>query len=108
MDNLILGLIILFFAGALPCIVFGYLIAVKQKRGLIAGWDESKISNPRAYANLIGYGVLLLGIVISAIGCAWYLGLTDEIGMTVALIVASLIPIPCVVIANKKYGKHRI
>ncbi len=29
-------------AVALLCITGGYLIAVKQKRGLIAGWDESK------------------------------------------------------------------
>ena len=104
--ELTLGLIILFFGGALPCIVLGYLIAVKQKRGLIAGWDKSKVSNPTAFAKLIGYSVLFLGIAIFVIGLAWYMGLIDEIGMAVALIIASLIPIPCVVIANKKYANH--
>ena len=106
MDKQTLGLIILFFGGALPCIVLGYLIAVKQKRGLIAGWDKSKVSNPTAFAKLIGYSVLSLGIAIFVIGLVWYLGLIDEIEMTIALIIASLIPIPCVVIANKKYGNH--
>jgi len=106
MDKQILGLIILFFGGALPCIVLGYLIAIKQKRGLIAGWDKSKVSNPAAFAKLIGYSVLFLGIAIFVIGLAWYFGLTGEIGMTVTLIIASLIPILCVVIANKKYRNH--
>lgn len=106
MDKFTLGLIILFFGGTLPCIVLGYLIAVKQKRELIAGWDKSKVFNPKAFATLIGYSVLFLGIAIFIIGFAWYLGLTDDIGMTIALIIASLIPIPCVVIANKKYANH--
>jgi len=106
MDKQTLGLIILFFGGALPCIVLGYLIAVKQKRGLIAGWDKSKASNPAAFAKLISYSVLSLGIAIFVIGFVWYLGLIDEIGMTIALIIASLIPIPCVVIANKKHAGH--
>jgi hypothetical protein len=106
MDKLTIGLIILFFGGALPCIVLGFLIAVKQKRRLIAGWDKEKVSNPTAFAKLIGYSILSLGIAISVIGLSWYLGLIDDIAMTISLIIASLIPIPCVVIANKKYANH--
>jgi len=93
MDKLTLGLTILLLGGALPCIVLGYLIAVKQKRELIAGWDESKVPNPKAFANLIGYSILSLGILIAVIGGSWY------------LVIASLLPIPCVVIANKKFAK---
>jgi hypothetical protein len=48
--GLTLGFIIMLLAGALPCIVLGYFIAVKQQRGLISGWNESKISDPEAYA----------------------------------------------------------
>ncbi|WP_157812656.1 hypothetical protein [Alteromonas sp. MB-3u-76] len=106
MDGLFFGLIVMVFAGALPCIILGYLIAVKQKRGLIAGWDESKISNPEAYAKLIGFSVLGLGTLIGLIAFIWYLGLVNEIGMTILLCVASLIPIPCVLVANARYGKH--
>ena len=94
------------FAGALPCIAIGYLIAVKQMRGLIAGWDESKISNPEAYAKWIGYSVLILGVLIGLIAFIWYLGLVNEIGMAILLCVASLIPIPCLLVANARYGKH--
>jgi hypothetical protein len=94
------------FAGALPCIILGYLIAVKQMRGLIAGWDESKISNPEKFAKWIGYSVLTLGVLIGLIALIWYLGLVNEIGMTILLCVVSLIPIPCLLIAKARYGKH--
>ena len=106
MDELIFGTAIMIIGGSLPCVLIGYLIAVKQRRNLIAGWDESKVSNPEAYAKLLGYGALLLGILIAVVAFIWYIGMVDEIGMTVALIIASLVPIPFVVIANKKYKSH--
>lgn len=106
MDALFLGLIIMIFAGALPCIVLGYLIAVKQNRVLIAGWDETKISNPEAYAKWIGYSVLILGVLIGLIAFIWYLGLIGELGMVIALCAVSLLPIPCLLFAHYKYGKH--
>ena len=105
MDSLTLGFTILLLGGSLPCIVLGYLIAVKQKHGLIAGWDKSKISNPKAFAELIGYSVLSLGILIAMIGGAWYLRLIGEIEMTIYLVIASLTPIPCVVVAHRKFAK---
>lgn len=106
MNELLLGLILMILAGALPCIIFGYLIAVKQKRSLISGWDESKISNPEAFAKLIGYSVLALGVCIGIIAIVWYLGLVGEIGMAISLFGASLLPIPCLIIANRKYGRR--
>jgi hypothetical protein len=106
MDGLFFGLIIMIFAGALPCIIFGYLIAVKQMRGLIAGWDESKISNPEKFAKWIGYSVLTLGVLIGLIAFIWYWGLVNEIGMTILLCIVSLIPIPCLLIAKARYGEH--
>ena len=107
MAGLTLGFIIMLLAGALPCIVLGYFIAVKQQRGLISGWNESKISDPEAYAKWVGYSVLGLGVCIGIIAFIWYIGLIDEISMTVSLIVASLIPIPCLVIANQKYARRK-
>lgn len=107
MDGLFIGFLIMIIAGALPCVVLGYLIAVKQKRRLIAGWDESRVSNPVAYAKLIGLSVLVLGILIGVIGFAWYAGLISTAQMASTLAIASLVPLPCVFIANAKYGKHR-
>ncbi len=106
MDEFTLALLIMLFAVAFPCILGGYLIAIKQKRHLISGWDEAKISNPEAYAKLLGNGLFLLGLLIAIIAFVWYVGLVDEIGMTIALLLASLVPIPFIVIANKKYKSH--
>ena len=105
MDWLLAGGIILILFGASPCIFLGYLIAVKQKHSLIAGWDESRISDPKRYASVVGYSVLVLGILLGLIAIAWYLSLIGEIQMTIALLVSSLIPLPCLVYANNKYGK---
>ena len=104
MDGLLFALIIMIVAGALPCIVLGYLIAVKQKRGLISGWDESKISHPEAYAKWVGFSVLILGVLIGLIAIIWYLGLVSEISMAILLIAVSFIPVPCLLYANAKYG----
>ncbi|GAB5386992.1 MAG: hypothetical protein Alis3KO_41150 [Aliiglaciecola sp.] len=106
MDELTIGLVVMIIAGSLPCILVGYLIAVKQKRGLIAGWDESKVSNPEAYAKLLGYSVLLLGVLIALVSFIWYFGLIDEMGVAVALLLVSLVPVPFVFVANKKYKSH--
>lgn len=99
-----IGLIIIIFLGALPCIFLWYLIAVKQKRELIAGWNESKVSNPNAYAKLVGYSVFILGILIGITGMAWFVGLLNEIQMVVVIFIISLIPIPYLLIANSKYA----
>tara|TARA_R110000868_G_scaffold292568_3_gene553098 strand:+ start:2094 stop:2453 length:360 start_codon:yes stop_codon:yes gene_type:complete len=103
LDELMFGIVIMILGGSLPCIIIGYLIAIKQRRHLIAGWDESKVSNPEAYAKLLGHSVLLLGILIGVVAFIWYFGLVDEIGMTVALLLVSLVPIPFIVVANRKY-----
>jgi len=52
------------------------------------------------YDNLI-----TLGICIGAIGLGWYLGVLDGMEMTILLLIASVIPIPCLIIANKKHGR---
>lgn len=70
-DVLLFGSITMVLAGALPCIILGYLIAVKQMRNLIAGWDESKISNPEKFARWIGFSVLMLGVLIELIAFIW-------------------------------------
>jgi hypothetical protein len=103
MSGQIFGIFIMILLGALPCIVLGYLVAVKQKRNLIAGWDESKISHPEAYAKWIGYSVLVLGVLIGLIAISWYIGLIGDSGMTLSLAVSSMLPIPCLIIAHVKY-----
>lgn len=105
MNELFFGLIVMTIFGTLPCTILGYLIAVKQIRSLIAGWDESKISNPAAYAKWLGYSVFAVGIAIGGISIIWYLGVISEIKLAVLLGTVTLIPIQCLFIANSKYAK---
>jgi hypothetical protein len=65
MDNTFLIVIIFIVTGAIPCIVLGYLIAIKQKRTLISGWDDALVSNPKLVAQIIGHSVTILGIIIA-------------------------------------------
>ena len=44
MEKVWLAVLIMLVAGALPGIVFGYLIAVKQQWSMIAGWEQNKLS----------------------------------------------------------------
>lgn len=106
MDEKFIGIIIIILFGALPCIVLGYLIAVKQMHGLIAGWNESKVSNPVAFGKWVGFPVLVVGLCIAGTGLVWYLGLINENQMTFLLAIASVIPIPCLIVAIFKYKKR--
>ena len=99
-----IGSIVTICVIALACILVGYLIAVKQKRVLIAGWDESKVSNPVAYAQLVGYSVLSLGLLLVAISIIGYLGIVPPIGIAILLFISSLIPVVCAFMANRTYG----
>lgn len=64
MDNTFLISIVFIVTCAFPCIVIGYLVAIKQKRNLIAGWDDALVSNPKLVAQIIGHSVTVLGIII--------------------------------------------
>ena len=101
MDGFIINI-----AVALLCITGGYLIAVKQKRGLIAGWDESKFSNPEAYAKWVGFSVLILGALIGLIALISYLELISKNVDVMLTFAVSLLPISCVLIANARYRTH--
>ncbi|MDR7119105.1 DUF3784 domain-containing protein [Rheinheimera soli] len=105
MDNMWAGVAILIVAGALPCIISGYLIAVKQQRHLIAGWNESKISNPVAYARLVGFSVLLLGVAIMLIAAGLALQLLTENQLVICLLAVSVLPVIAAVAAYFRYRK---
>lgn len=105
MDTIWLAVGIMLVAGALPCMVFGYLIAVKQQRKWISGWNESNISNPAAYGRLVGFSLLLLGLAIAALALAWVLQLLTEEEMAVSLLLASLLPVVAAIVASIRYAK---
>lgn len=97
-------LILLLILVSLPAIILGYLIAVKQKRQLMPGWDDSTTDNPEAFARLIGGGVLFMGMLIAFIATGKGVGVISDGLFMFGLVVASLAPTPCLIIAHGKYG----
>lgn len=105
MDEYAIAALIIVLAGSLPCALFGYLIAVKQKRDLISGWDESKVRNPQAFASLVGWSLILTSGPLAGVAGAWAAKWLSETQFTVALIVVSLPPVIAVFVAKAKYGR---
>ncbi len=70
--------IVLLVLETLGCtmLILGYLIKYKQKITLIAGVykNETKITDKRGFASLVGGNVLVSGILfcIGAVGIYWY------------------------------------
>ena len=105
LENFDSGNLTMLFVGALFCIL-GYLIAIKQKRHLIAGWDESKITNPAAFANMVGGSILFEGCAFAAISLAEGAGIISDVYFVSALFAIVIMPIVVLVIAVKRYRKR--
>ena len=69
-----LGAIVLILTCGFPGIVMGNLIAYKNKTNLIAGW----IADPRRYAKVFGWSVIILGLGLTAVGLLLALSLISE------------------------------
>ena len=104
MENTI-GSIILFLTGAVPGFVLAYAIGVKKAVDLIAGWDASKISNPEAYASLVGIGLFILAINITAAAVLLFSGAISENLLVLLIVGSALVPVICAIYGRVKYGR---
>ena len=95
---------IIVLTGIMPCGVLGYLVAVKQKRNLIAGWDESKVSNPQAFAAVVGWSLIALACALMAVTTYWATGSLSEAEFGALLVAVSFIPLVGIVYARHKFG----
>jgi len=57
-----LGVRLAFAGGAVMCFVWAYLIGVKQKVSLIAGYDASKVADQKGLCRWIAFWLVLAGI----------------------------------------------
>ena len=99
-----IGAMLVVIAGIIPCVVLGYLIAAKQKRSLIAGWDESKVSNPKAFAAIVGWSLIALAFALAAATAFWTIGNLSGSEFMLLLVAACSIPIASAVYARRKFG----
>ena len=80
---------------ALPLYVLAYLIGVKKRVGLVAGYDPSRVADPDGLANWVGLILFLIGIAIVLMG----LGVCLFIEKTLTLILIGVALITTQVIA---------
>ena len=99
-----LGALIMILGGFFPCAFLGYLIGVKQIRGLIAGWDESKISSPETFAKLIGYSLIVTGVGIGILALFVLRQAISEDSLVILLLLLSALPVIAAIYGNIRYG----
>ena len=107
MDNAFLTVIIFIVTGTLPCIVLGYLIAFKQKRSLIAGWDDKLMSNPKLAAQIIGHSATALGVIIAIASISVALDYLTFSQAGVAVCFGIALPLLASVYTNIRYSTER-
>jgi len=107
MDNTFLISIVFIVICAIPCIVIGYLVAIKQKRTLIAGWDDALVSNPKLVAQIIGHSVTILGIIIALAVISTATGYLTFTQYGVALCFGVTLPLLASLYTNIRYSVDR-
>ena len=103
----LLAAVIFVVGAAIPCMVFGYLIAVKQKRTLINSWNDENCTNPRLAAQIIGFNLVLTGMIIACAVIAGATGVLTLSGVGICFGVAVVLPLLANFYAEMKFFHHR-
>ncbi|MCF2947056.1 hypothetical protein L0668_02985 [Paraglaciecola aquimarina] len=90
--------------GGLPLIFVGYQIAINNKRHWINGADQSVMSNPEGFGKYVGYSILVTGLLILLVSSLLYAQVFGYLGFGVAIMIISLLPLPCFFKAKQKYS----
>lgn len=86
-----------------PCLISGYLIVFKNKRGLITGWDDARYTKPQVAANVIGCSLIILALCLAVLALLIGIELVSETFIQYFMVVI-LIPIAAAIYARQKYG----
>ncbi len=96
---------LLFSITGLPFLLFGYLIAIKKKTSLIAGWDNSSVSDPDRVAIVIGWSAILCGIGLAITAYLFSATTLSALGFVLSLIAAVAVQLVAAVFCKLKYSK---
>jgi hypothetical protein len=92
------------FAGALPLLIIGFLVSVKNKRHWINGVDQSKLKDLEGFGKFIGNSISVTGILIFLVAIFLYLELIGYLVFSILLVVISILPLPCLYVAKNKFS----
>ncbi|GAA6204982.1 DUF3784 domain-containing protein [Thalassotalea sp. SU-HH00458] len=93
MDEFTLSGLLVLFSAVLPCLVLGYFIAFQGRRGLIAGWQEDKISDPEKAGRIIGISLMIMSVILAIITLLWFLHFFTEDELIYYLLPTTLLPL---------------
>jgi len=105
MEDSLLSAVLVGGLAGIPLMILGYLIGVKQKRHLLASWDDTSYRDPKIVGCIMGVSVLLTGFLIlsSSIGLMLhYLSLGQALW---AVSSAVVLPLLAGLYVNLKYAK---
>lgn len=97
--------IVLILGFSIPGMIFGYLIAVKQRLDLLSGMNKFSFSNPNAYARSVGYSLFLLGLLSGITGIVWSAGIVTLTSVIAPYSILILMAIPCVAAIHRNSGR---
>ncbi len=103
MNEFTIGGLIVFFTAVLPCFICGYLIAVKGRRNLISGWDDSKFSNPESASKIIGLSLILMAALLALVTILWCTQLITEVVLIYFIVTISLVPILALIYVKNRF-----
>ncbi|WP_027671650.1 hypothetical protein [Rheinheimera baltica] len=84
----------------IPFMVMGYLIGVKQKRNLLASWDDSSYSDPVLVGKIMGASVFIMGLLIFASCVGVITNLLSMIHAGVILCLSAVTPLLAALYVN--------
>ena len=100
-------ILVISIVSAVPLLVIGYLIAIKQKLNLINGVDFSKLSDTSAFARILGHSITLTGVLMIVISMLLYMGIINLISYGVILMVFGTLPLQGLFFAMRRYSKEQ-
>jgi|GEM_PF-5343980 len=95
--------LILFTVSGLPFLACGYLVAIKKRTSIIAGWDENNVRDPEGYARAFGWTGILCGFFLAGSAYAFSansISVYQWIGTTIAAVIVQLLAAGY----SKRYG----
>jgi hypothetical protein len=91
--------------GALPCFISGFFMAIKQKRGLIASWNDNWFSDPVKAANILGYSMFVCSFILLLSSISLWLKLIIAAQLQYFFILLALVLMGSFAYIKLKYGK---
>ncbi len=105
MDGAILAAVILGVFCGIPCMALGYLIMVKQKRNLLASWDDMSYTDPKLVGTIMGASVFIMGLLILMSSAGFIVNFLSMLEAILIMSFSVVTPLVAALYVNIKHTK---